>query len=89
MINTAHEHILFKFKNLNKNIPAYSCLLPTIYISNLNNLTRIFLSHLLYKIIHVSPCILFLEQLSFNEKQLSFNEKQLIFNEKQLFLNAM
>ena len=26
MISSAHDHILFKFKNLNKNIPVPSCL---------------------------------------------------------------
>ena len=26
MISSAHDHILFQFKNLNKNIPVPSCL---------------------------------------------------------------
>ena len=46
MINTAHVPISFKFKNLNKNIPATSCLLadpPSGWVSSIFT--------------HVHPCV--------------------------------
>ena len=49
MISTAHEHILFKFKNLNKNIPVTSCLqvysCHTIYLNILLQFTNLHVPH--------------------------------------------
>ena len=57
MISTAHEHILFKFKNLNKNIPDSTNLLySTSLLDSINLLDfphLLNLTNLLYKTIFI------------------------------------
>ena len=59
MISTAHEHILFEFKNLDKNIPATSCYyLPYSYIMiNIMYEHKLFKSKNLNKNIPASSCL--------------------------------
>ena len=49
MISSVHDHILFKFKNLNKNIPVPSCLqvysCHTMYLNILLQFTNLHVPH--------------------------------------------